>query len=150
MALINPAVNKLPPVTLAVALINPAVNKLPPVMLAVALINPAVLKLPPCILPVTPSIPVGMLTLPVPLTFKLMLPLDKVLIHSSPRSTMLPVRLKLPAVVIVPVADIVPVVNKLPPLMLPDVDKLVNVPTLVILGCALATTVLAVLTLLLT
>ena len=31
-----------------------------------------------------------------------------------------------------------------------DVDKLVNMPTLVILGCALATTVLAVLTLLLT
>ena len=88
-------------------------------MLPVAEINPAVLKLPPCMLPVTLKIPVGMLVCPVPFTFKLMLPLAEVLIHNSPMSTMLPVRLKLPAEVIVPVAEIMPAVSKLLPVILP-------------------------------
>ena len=47
---------------------------------------------------------------------------------------------KLPPVIL-PVAVINPTVPKLPTLALPDTDKLVSIPTLVILGCALVTTV---------
>ena len=81
-------------------------------------------------LPVTLSIPVGMLVCPVPFTFKLMLPLAVVLIHNSPTSTILPVRLKLPAVVIVPVAEIRPPVKMLPPVTLPlaDINPVINAP----------------------
>ena len=52
VAVINPAVLKLPPVTLAVT-DTTVPKKLEPVTVPVALINPAVNKLPPVIFPVT-------------------------------------------------------------------------------------------------
>ena len=64
VALINPAVSKLPPVTLAVAETSPAVNTLPPVILAadviveVADIKPPVNTLPPVTLPLALTTPV--------------------------------------------------------------------------------------------
>ena len=60
--------------TRPVAEINPAVSKLPPVTLAVAEINPAVRKLPPVILPVTLKL-APVLTLPVPFGVNTMLEL---------------------------------------------------------------------------
>ena len=57
VAVTNPAVEILPPITLAaevivlVALINPAVKMFPPVTLPVAVTNPAVDILPPVTLP---------------------------------------------------------------------------------------------------
>ena len=47
--------------------------------------------------------------------------------------------------VMAPVLDIKPPVSKLPPVMLPDELRLINMPTLVMLACALAVTYCAVL-----
>ena len=57
VALIDPAVNKLPTVALPVADNIPAVNMLPPVTLPVAVISPVVVKLPPLILPLAVIVP---------------------------------------------------------------------------------------------
>ena len=105
------------PVTLA-PVIAVSAEPLPtntlPVILPVALINPVDSKLPPVILPATLIL--------LPDTFPEILPI------------------KLPAVVMLPAALICPAVDKLPVIILPPTLKLVSVPTLVMLACALAET----------
>ena len=91
--------------------------------------------------PVAPKLPT--LLLPVPLklpTCKVAVTLPNVPLPVA--DTMPPVT-KLPAVTL-PVAVINPAVPKLPTLAFPDTETAVNVPTLVILGCAFVVTVPAV------
>ena len=113
-------------VTLPVADTMPLEIKLPVVMLPVADTMPPVIKLPACVLPValnTPALILPATTLPV--------------------VVIIPDVIKLPTVAL-PVDNISPDVRRLPACTLAVTANDVNVPTLVMLGCAASVTVLAV------
>ena len=120
------------PIILPAALTNPPVKKLLPVIVPVATIafvpelnvNPALASASPLLLYKTCVFDPGTTILPLILPWKL------------PK--------KYPWVEILPVALIIPAVNKLPVLVVAVTLKLLNIPTLVILGCAFVVTVLAV------
>ena len=135
VAEINPPVNTLPPVMLAVAVTvlaeitlapvklppdPPATIKLPPVMLPVAEISPPVRMFPPVMLPVALAVP------PVSKLPPVIVPVEL----TKPPVRMLP-PVMLAALVIVDVAEINPPVNKLPPATLPATLNVARVPTLV-------------------
>ena len=121
-------------VIVLVALIMPAVNKLPPVMLAAADTKPAVKTLPPVALPLT----VNEVSVPTEVIFGCAAVVTVAAVVALPtvNDAAVPVN-PVPAPlnddpVTVPVADISPAVCKLPPLTLPVTDNETSVPTEVI------------------
>ena len=128
-----------------VALILPLALKVPSIFAPVLVITNTLLT------PLTPTVtlPFGLVisTLLVPFTILSTIILPAVKLPDTDRlpTVELPPTLRLPAVdklppVIVPVAVIIPVPT-LPIFELPDTETLVNVPILVMLGCALVVTV---------